>query len=152
MGYKPVKKRYNIAFVQYEGLEMVCKGTTMGKLIDIAQQSPRLEEPDENKRMELFSFFTSRIISWNLVHPAPDDDSDVCACGLAEDDELPVTVEGMRCLEFDFLMQLFYGYVTAISTVSPEKKTSLNAGERIQTDLTTRLASLQSPLPSPTLS
>jgi hypothetical protein len=160
MGYKPVKKLFALEFTDFPGLEVNCTSTSLGKLMHIAKLDVKLNEVDEEKKMEVFNFFAANIHSWNVVHPEldveasnVDSDTPKCSsCGLAEDDPLPPTVAGLMCLDLDFVMVIIFGWMAATSRVSGPKGLSLSDGEKITETMMKKLEQLQSPLTSPMLS
>jgi hypothetical protein len=155
MGYRPVKKLYRMTFVDYPGLEITAKGTSIGKLLDMAKAKLTMNDAGEETRMEIFTFFASRIIKWNLEHPEIDfvnDDgtsTETCpTCGLAEGDELPATVGGLQCLELQFVMTIMFGWMETVSKASAPKGQSSSSGETTPDMQMQRLSELQSPLTS----
>jgi hypothetical protein len=131
MGYKPTKKVYELSFTDFPGLEIDAVSTSLGKLMRVGELNVRIDEPDQEKRMELFSIFTGCIARWNMEHPALPQGVDRCAnCNLVEDDPMPVNVTSLLCLDLDFIMPIIFGWVATISRVSVPKELSLSDGGR----------------------
>jgi hypothetical protein len=160
MGYKPGKaKATRITYSDFEGLEVYAVAPPMGELMDIADQRLNLNAAAD-QRMRVFEVFSKYIRSWNVEHPEPantkpdpnrSDDAEVCArCGLAEDMPVPTTAEYMMCLDIDFIMPVFFGWLTTMSRVDPTKFLPSNNGgnNSQQMDLMRMLAQQQSPMPS----
>jgi hypothetical protein len=166
-GYKPMGKIYDLAFEDHPGLEVRCKGASLGELNKVRELEPNMNEPDEKKRLAVFGFFEKKVISWNIVHPEVSEPSEidekVCArCALKEDDELPISVHHMQCLELSFIMQIIIGWVFAVARVSIPKDMNLSNGAPIGQGsplpdglvkaITTQLENLQNPSKLPELS
>lgn len=162
MGYKPQGKLYELAFENHEGLEVTCKGATLGEIDKVRKLEPKMNEPDEAKRMAMFTFFEKKLVSWNVDHPAPDelDENDCCAaCGLHEDMLLPCNVRSMQCLELNFVMEIIIGWVFAVARVPiPKALNSSNGGttgqgsplpDGLTEQIMRELETLQSPMKLP---
>lgn len=153
MGYKPTKKLFRITFSQYEGLELNTVAPPMGELMDVADMRLNMNQAAE-RREQVFQIFAKRIKVWNLEHPeietSGDEPDHPCKrCGLQEGDPMPTTAEAMMCLDLDFIMSLFFGWLATVSRVDPPNGMSLNVGgSNTQEDLMRQLADLQSPMPS----
>jgi hypothetical protein len=131
MGYKPVKKVYQLAFTDFPGLEIDAVSTSLGKLMRVGELNIKIDEPDEEKRMEMFNTFAACIVNWNMEHPALPEGAEVCAnCGLVEDTPMPCTVKHLLCLDLDFIMPIMFGWIATISRVSVPKELSLSDGGR----------------------
>jgi hypothetical protein len=134
MGYKPTRKVYDIQFTDYPGLEIKATSTSLGKLMQLSDMQLNLNEPDAEKRLEVFTVFAGCIVSWNMEHPELTEDNkqpdSMCCkdCGLMEGIALPATVQGMMCLELGFMMSLIFGWMAAISRVNVPKELSLSNG------------------------
>lgn len=129
MGYTPVRKTYELAFEDYPGLEVMCRPTPLGKLMEVSDMKVDLNASDEDK-MKVFNIFIDCVASWNIQHPELDKpDTRTCErCGLNVGDPLPCTLTGMLCLDLDFLMVVIFGWLGAISRVSVPKGMSFNSG------------------------
>jgi hypothetical protein len=160
MGYKPVKKVYSLEFVDHPGLEVVTRGATLGEIKAVQKMNINVNEKDEEKKLEVFHFFASKLISWNMEHPEVETDQPTCAlCGLQEDAPLPTTVNGMLCLELHLIITIIKGWVFAVARVADPKEMSLNDGESnglesppqngITPETMQRLETLQNPMISP---
>lgn len=149
MGYKPVRKIYNLSFEEYPGLEVVMGSMALGKLMDVAKLQLRLNEPDEAKRLEIFKLFSDKLIRWNVEHPE-NEETELCPrCGMAEGTELPATIDGLLCLDLEFIMAIVFGWISTLSRVNPGKGMNLNNGENnIQEEVMKQLAMMQSPMTS----
>ncbi len=161
-GYKPKKQLHNVTYNQYPGLLISSKGTTIGKLQQLAGMKMTVNEQDQEKVAYVFRFFTGRVITWNLLHPEveplepgdegfnPDDPDEVCSvCGLQEGDLLPTTTEALYCLELSFVLSLIFGWMAAIASASDPKGLSSSNGEmrtpetQVQDLLMSKLAEMQ---------
>jgi hypothetical protein len=151
-GYQPLKKIYNLTFVQYPGLEISIGSTSLGKLIEISQVQLKINSKDENERLAVFRFFADKLKSWNIMHPEIDANAAICdKCGLSEGAPLPATMQGIMCLDLDFVMDIIIGWMTAVSRVSDPKGENSNNGEMsIPEDMMTKLGMLQNPMKLPT--
>lgn len=148
MGYRPTRKMYELAFADYPGLEVTCKPTPLGRLMDVSEMKINLNSNDEDK-MKVFDIFIGCLAKWNIEHPELDaDDTHTCdRCGLNVGDPLPHTLAGILCLDLDFIMVIIFGWIGAISRVSVPKGMSFNDGEMnaVTTDMMNQLGQLQSP-------
>lgn len=155
-GYKPKKILHNVTYVQYPGLLISSKGTTIGKLQKLAGMKITVNEKDQEKVDYVFKFFTSRVITWNLLHPEIEIDDDSNApdgtdmlecpvCGLHEDDLLPTTHEGLYCLDMSFVLSLIFGWMAAIAGASDPKGLNSSDGElsTLKENAMSRLAEMQ---------
>lgn len=136
MGYKPEKKYYQLNFADYPGLEVHAKGTSLGKLVELQSMDINLAIKNDTEKMKLFTYFSTRIITWNVEHPEIDEPVKndyhqwVCPqCNLAEGDPLPTSVDGLKCLELGFVMSLITGWMQGITRVAVPKSLSFNDGE-----------------------
>jgi len=156
MGYKPTKKVYELNFTDFPGLEITATSTALGKLLHLGTLNVQLNEPDEAKKMELFSTFASCLTAWNVDHPALNDGEEVCPhCGLAEDVRMPCTVTSLLCLDLDFIMPLIFGWMATVSRISvPKEMTLSDGGKNIQEEVMKMLGQHPnlSTLPTPNLS
>lgn len=146
MGYKPQRKIYDLVFADYPGLEIKATSTSLGKLMELSEMKLNLNEPDAEKRLEVFTVFAACVVEWNMEHPELTEDNkqpdSMCCkdCGLLEGIALPATVKGMMCLELGFMMSLIFGWMAAVSRVSVPKELSLSdGGKNIQEELMKQL-------------
>lgn len=147
MGYTPQSRIYNVQYEDFPGLVIKCKGATIGEL--------RLVNSGADTGTAL-GFFASKVISWNIQHPAVDGEKPECAvCELIEGTPLEPTAEAMQCLELEFCVALMMGWIRAITKVSPPKDLNFNNGgtDTQGDELMRKLAALQNPgtLPTPKL-
>jgi len=160
MGYKPGKeKALRITYADFDGLEVYATTPPMGELMDIADQKLNMNAAAD-QRMRVFDTFAKYIKTWNIEHPEPTSvkreprynapDEVVCArCGLAEDMPLPTTGDAMLCLPMNFIMPVFFGWLTSVSRVDPTKYLPTSSGEKnSHTDLMKMLGEMQNPTPS----
>lgn len=157
MGYRPEKKIYNLVFADREGLEVKTRSATLGEVEKVSAMSMNIHEKDEAKRLEVFAFFSKKLISWNVEHPELDDEeAETCTeCGLLVGAPLPTTVQSMKCLELDMIVDIIKGWVFAVGRVSiPKELSSKNGGSNIPEEVMKQLDALQSPgtLPTPNFS
>lgn len=135
MGYRPEAKTYNLQFADYPGLEMSVRGTSMGKLFDLVKyRSLDVAKMDETVKRDLFGFFASRIVTWNVEHPDLETEAEqqmgMCSvCGLPAGALLPTTADGMFCLDVSFIFAIVNGWTEGISQVNFPKGRSSNNGE-----------------------
>lgn len=165
MGYKPKNTRYTLELVDYPGLEITCKGTSLGKILEMGRTNININTlaKSDELRDALFGTFADRLVTWNIEHPELEDTVkvsadgqpvliEVCArCGLSEGDLLPTTVDGLMCLEMGFVMALILGWMSAVARVSGPKDPSINNGgmnSQLE-DLMNQIGSLQNPVTSP---
>lgn len=156
MGYKPEASFYELVFEDMPGLEVTARGGSMAELIEMETLKVTINESDPKKKLAVFEFLSSRIITWNMEHP---DTKKVkgewqpCAkCGLLPDAPLPSTVDHMMCLELKTIMGVFFGWIFSVARLSLPKGMNLSdGGPNIQEELMNQLAKLQSPgtLPTP---
>ena len=158
-GYKPNGKTFRVRYEDYPGLLIVAKPAKRGQLVNMNELA-ETAKTDPNKALDLFKFFAKRILTWNLLHPDLDNDDDsdeVCSlCGLEPEAPLPTTVDGMRCLDIDFVMRLIMGWVSVMTNVpAPKGMNSTSGAENSMSgegSALTRLGSLarQTTLPAQT--
>lgn len=131
MGYKPTKKVYQLSFTDFPGLEIDAVSTSLGRLMHLGTLNIRMDEPDEEKKMELFKTFAGCLVRWNIEHPEiadPNEDGTCPRCGLLEGIAMPCTVQSLMCLDLDFIMPLLFGWMATVSRVSVPKDLSLSDG------------------------
>lgn len=157
MGYKPVRKLYELEFEQYPGLEVTARSASLGELSDAYDLNINVNNMDKEKRLEVFKFFEDKLISWNIEHPELfDSRQETCPqCGLKEDEPLPTTSAAMMCLEIAFVMDIIFGWLNTVARVSvPKKGNTSNGGVTIPEEVMQQLERLQNPteLPVPNFS
>lgn len=148
MGYKPQQKHYVLEFVDYPGLEIEAKGTSIGKLVELAKyQVPHIGGTGATK-FEVFDFFADRIIRWNIEHPPLEGRAVICSvCALKEGEPMPSSSASLMCLELDFVMRIIYGWMETVGRVSAPKDLNSSNGENaVQEAAMKELGNLQSPL------
>lgn len=155
MGFKPTTNTYELVFDDMPGLEVTARGGSMAELLEMESLKVTINEPDPKKKLAVFEFLSSRIITWNMDHPDTnkvDGEWQPCTkCGLVPDAPLPSTVEHMMCLELSTIMSVFFGWIFAVARLSlPKGMSSNDGGLNIQEELMKELANLQSPGTSPT--
>lgn len=153
MGYKPESKLYKVLFTDKPGLEIMCKGASIGKLMALQGMQLNLNEADPEKKTAAFKYFASRIVRWTMEHPDVEDEEDLkedgtCVlCGGTPGTPLAPTVKGLMCLEISEIMGIIFGYMSAIAQVTPGKEPSGSSGAtNIQEEVMRQLGELQSPL------
>lgn len=151
-GYKPKRKKYILEFPGHPGLEVSCKGTTIGKIFDLQKMNIKLGQTSEEDIAKVFGLLADHIITWNVVHPeleqielSIDEEHVICGkCGLEEDAPVPTTVEHFMCLDLEFLMHILFGWIQAVATMpDPKGLTSNNGGSTGLEAAMERLASMQ---------
>jgi hypothetical protein len=156
MGYKPESKLYKVVFTDKPGLEIFCKGASVGKLMSLQGMQLNLNEADPEKKTLAFKYFASRIVRWTMEHPdVEDEETDLtpegkCVlCGQTPGGPLLPTVKGLMCLEISEIMGIIFGYMSAIAQVTPGKEPNGNVGEsNIREEVMRQLGEMQSPLTS----
>lgn len=153
MGYKPTRKNFLLEFVDHPGLEVHCRSTSLGELMDIAKMRLNIQTLTDEDKLSVFGTFTDCVESWNIDHPAIKGGAEVCPrCELPEDAPVPRTIDGMMCLDLDFIMTIIFGWVSAQARVSAPKGLNFNNGEMNPEDLLSQIGQQASPLTSPMLS
>lgn len=140
MGYQPVKKIYNLHFegLEYEGLEVKALSVSLGQLQRAASIKIDANKPEQN--MEMFAFFSKRLVSWNVDHPEiedPDKEGKCPMCTLKQGERIPTTPLGMMCLEIDFILKIIGAWMAAIASVDGPKELNMNVGDRLAKALQT---------------
>lgn len=154
MSYQPKRKTFTLHFEDYEGLEIIVKPTSMGKLAAVsAMQIDPNANPNEEQ--EVFKVFLDCLVAWNLTHPELEDIADepvngelVCRrCGIAADAEMPINYASLMCLDLDFLVAIVFGWMGAISRVAAPKGMNLSDGAKntLEESVAKRLGQLQNP-------
>lgn len=171
MGFKPVKKLLDLEFVDYPGLEIRARSASIAEIKEAQELNIDVGKKDiaDEERLEAFTFFEKKIVTWNLEHPELDESSEEdperCKfCGLKEDEPMPPTVKSMMCLDFSLMLAIVFGYIQTVARVAVPKGMSLPNGvsnglgnvpmDGVESETMQKLATLQSPgtLPTPNLS
>lgn len=157
MGFKPEHDLYELVFGEYPELEILAKGTSLGKLLAIGRMNVSLNEQDQEKTQKVFKFISKRIVTWNVEHPDFEDEDleedseiEVCPrCGLEPGAPLPTTVDGLMCLDLRFVMKIFFGWMQAVARIPLPKGLNINAGAIPDMDTMMRmLGEQQNPMAS----
>jgi hypothetical protein len=110
-GYRRQPKTYVLKFEDYPGLEVSCRSVSIEELLKVLKLADEMTStPGESQVKELFGWFASRLVGWNL-----------------EDEDgkpVPATLAGLLGEDFDFGMALVMAWVEAISP--GKSKTSSN--------------------------
>ena len=106
MGYRRQPTVYRLVFQEYEGLEVTARSVSVEELLKITGLANQMTaKPDDKQVEELFGFFASRLVSWNL-----------------EDEDgkpVPATLKGLLGEEMGFILKIVQAWVRAITGVSP---------------------------------
>lgn len=159
MGFKPEHDMYQIAFQEYPELEVIARGTSLGKLLDLGSLNISLQEQNQENALKVFKFLSKRIITWNVEHPDLDEEdfeteeefqnaTQCPRCGSEAGQLLPTTVDGLMCLDLRFVMKIFFGWMQAVARLPIPKGLSTNDGGTDTEMLMKQLGELQSPLES----
>lgn len=161
MSYKPQVQLYNVTFSDKPGLEILCKGTKIGKLLQLQDLKLNLNETDEKKKLTAFKYFAGRIVQWNMLHPDIDDEEDIAEaghcvlCGQMPGEPMTPSVQSLMCLEMSEVMGIVFGYMSVVARPSLPKDDSLSDGEnRIREEAMRQLGEMQNltTLPVPNFS
>lgn len=161
MSYQPSSKRYVVEFRDKPGLEIVCKGTTIGKLMSLQGMNLDLNEKDPDKKFAAFKYFAGRIIKWNMLHPEIEDEEDIAPeghcvlCGQRPGEPMVPSVQSFMCLEVSEIMGIIFGYMSVVARPSlPKDESSNDGGSNIQEELMRQFAEMQNltQLPVPNFS
>lgn len=112
MGYKPKKRTFVLKFEdeEYEGMEVRMRSISVEKTMELMSQADKArsgehERGDGAREMEkLFGDFAKNLESWNLEN---DDDAPI-----------PADLEGVKQLDLDFFMDLLFGWLEGMLSVS----------------------------------
>lgn len=152
MGYKPQRNTYALSFADRPGLEISMRSTSLGNLQKI-MTTDRSVLMNNDAADEFFQKIVELIVSWNLVHP---ETHQACRiCGLNEDQEMPISVDSLKCLDIEMVMEIVNAWGTAVIQVSMGKGMSSKNGEvNFPEELMKMLAEQQNPtkLPTPNFS
>lgn len=156
MGFKPAHNVYQLVFHDMPELEVMARGASLGKLLEISALNVSLNEANRQKLDVVFKFIAKRIITWNVEHPDIDEDEieeedernpTLCpVCGMEPGDPMPTTAEALMCLDLRFVMQIFFGWMQAVARIPVPKGLSLPAGETNFDSLMKQLGEHQNPL------
>jgi hypothetical protein len=127
MGYNPGVRVYKLVFVDREGLTVRARSTdtdtfiAMSRLADLAEDADLTDDGAVKELEGLFSTFSKHLVSWNIELPVdPGDESK----GVYP---VPATRAGLGKLDLDFVLELVFAWLDAISSVAPPlSKTSSN--------------------------
>lgn len=143
MGYRPTTRMYNLAFEDFPGLEVRIGSVSLGELEEIEESGKT-----PGKQMLPFEKFIACAESWNVEHPKTGD-------------PVPLTMEGLKSLEMEFVSALIRGWVTTIARASLPKGLSSNNGGKtgpsiplsdgMTEEIMRQLEALQNPMPLPEL-
>lgn len=115
MGYRRQPTVYRLVFKEYEGLEVTARSVSVEELLKITGVASQMtSRPDDKQVGELFGFFASRLVSWNL-----------------EDEDgkpVPATLKGLMGEELGFMLNIIQAWVRAITGVSPPLPPGSSAG------------------------
>lgn len=106
--FKRERNLYQLNFegTDLDGFEVVMKGVSLERFIDITKIASALETPEgrtpENIEAQ-FTVLSDLLVSWNL-----DDD---------DDQPVPATYDGLKQQDFSDVQRIMLGYMTAISSV-----------------------------------
>jgi hypothetical protein len=145
MGYKPEKKIYRITFPHRGDLEVRMRSTSIGNLQSIMGTDISALRNAGEAGIVVIRKIAKLIVSWNIIHPEVDeDDSDVCSiCGVREDEPVPATEEGLRCIEIDLMIEIIQNWGLAIQRVSAPKGMNSSDGAMNTEELMLQLAEMQ---------
>lgn len=149
MGFKPEATIYNLRFQDagYSGLVVKMRSMSLGRLSVFIRQP--IDKQDPSKTMEVFDFFASKIIEWNVEHPEIDnpkkieeegkptryDFSQCDHCGLREDDPIPTIGENILCLDIAFISRIMTVWAEAVASVSLPKEMNTKIGDETERQL-----------------
>lgn len=117
MGYKRVKKVYNLQFADpdMEGLEVRAHSMPLGELMQLADGIDNIEKASIDDVDALLSTFADVLVSWNLE----DDD----------DQPIPASLDGLKGQDQEFVFSIVMSYVNAVSGVSAPLPQTSPGGE-----------------------
>lgn len=149
MGFKPESTVYNLRFQDagYSGLVVRMRSMSLGRLSVFIKQP--IDKQDPSKTMDVFDFFASKIIEWNVEHPEIDNpkrieaedgsvsyDFNVCDhCGLREDDPIPTIGDNLLCLDIAFITRIMTIWAEAVASVSLPKEMNTRIGDETERQL-----------------
>lgn len=111
MGFKAKATILKLKFVdeEYEGLEIRAKSPSMGTFLEIAELADvdvtSADAEDVAAVLKLFEHFIDSVKDWNL-----EDDDGV---------PVPKTVDGLKSLDIDFVMDLVGAWMDGLKGLSP---------------------------------
>lgn len=150
MGFKPPTKHYEIVVEDYPGLEVTARSAPLGEMMDASALSTDIfKAKTEAEKLAVFEFFVDKLITWNIDHPDTKNGEPCKRCGLTPDMPLPTTVDGMLCLDMDFVMKIIFGWMGAVTRLSVPKGMSMPSGANGPEDLMMKLAQLANLSESP---
>lgn len=118
-GYRVEPRIYRLVFEDRPGLEVRVRSVELGVFLDIIGMAgmdvTRLTAANVEEVAHLFDVFAAALVGWNLE---------------TGDGPVPATVEGLRSLEFDFVLELVQAWMDAIASVPGPLGASSNGGDR----------------------
>lgn len=146
-GYRPERKTYKLKFDQFPGLKVTMRSTSLGNLQEI--MSTQTQNLKYAETRTLFEKISNLIKEWNVEHPETDNSESCDVCGLKEGEPVPATVDGLMCLDLEFITAIIFAWGNAIVRVSvPKGMNSRNGEPPIPEDLMKQLENQQNPLTS----
>lgn len=104
-GFRRSRKVFDMTFEEFPGLQIKAKSVPIGSMLEVLKLAGSISAkavPAQEDIERLFGWFASRIVSWNYT----DEDGG----------DLPATVETLLDDDFDFVMKLIMGWVSAVSS------------------------------------
>jgi hypothetical protein len=120
MGYKKKTKTFELSFKgdkEYDGLELVMKGLSIGKYLKIAELADAANGDKTADLRPMLSAFADALISWNMED---------------EDGPVPADLDGIESLEIEFVMTLVSKWLTSVAGVSAPLAESSDSGATAQ--------------------
>src|SRR5260370_20784796 len=111
MGFKAPVSQYALQFDgdDYEGLEIVAKGLSVEKFLEVSGLADEIGAKTEEEAMkslnDLFLTFSRSIVRWNIEN--------------GNGKPLATTVPGLKSLDFRFVMLTIRAWLSSMSEVSP---------------------------------
>ncbi len=104
-GFRRSRKVFDMTFEEFPGLQVKAKSVPIGSMLEVLKLAGSISAktvPASEDIEQLFGWFASRIVSWNYT----DEDGG----------DLPPTVQTLLDDDFDFVMKLIMGWVSAVSS------------------------------------
>lgn len=120
MGFKPPRKAYKLQFEdeEYAGLEIVARSLSVADFLKISSLADDVKGKTEAEAAssvnDLFASFARSVVRWNIE----DDD----------DKPVPVSLDGVKTLEFDFVISVIQAWLSAMTDVEPGLGKDSNSG------------------------
>lgn len=118
MGFKAPRKVFRLTFAdsEYEGLEVIARGASVGGMLDVqGLAADAVEGRASGAGAGMIALFTESLVSWNLT----DDD----------DQPIPATADGIRGLDIDFVMLLIRAWASHQTEVPDPLAEGSTSGE-----------------------